>query len=92
METLTGGCVKAHIVIAGSEQPTHLTWHGSILLDPQGKLHAIYGARRQSLYFIRPDGYIGLRSQPTSEKQLLGYLGKIFLGITPSRLPTPNLL
>ena len=89
---MTGGCVKAHIVIAGSEQPTHLTWHGSILLDPQGKLHAIYGARRQSLYFIRPDGYIGLRSQPTSEKQLLGYLGKIFLGITPSRLPTPNLL
>lgn len=78
VETLTGGCVKAHIVVVGSEKPAHLTWHGSILLDPQGKLHALYGARRQSLYFIRPDGYIGLRSQPASEEQLLGYLGKIF--------------
>lgn len=78
VETLTGGCVKAHLVLASSEKPTHLTWHGSILLDPQGKLHALYGARRQSLYFIRPDGYIGLRSQPASEEQLPGYLGKIF--------------
>jgi hypothetical protein len=51
---------------------------GSCLLDPQGKFHALYEAYRQSLYFIRPDGYIGLRSQPVSEEQLLGYLGKIF--------------
>lgn len=78
VETLMGNCVKVHIVVVSSEKPTQLIWNGSILLDPQGKLHAIYGVRRASLYFIRPDGYIGLRSQPIDEKQLIGYLSKIF--------------
>jgi len=78
IETLASGCVKAHIVVASSEKPAQLTWNGSILLDPQGTLHITYGACRQSLYFIRPDGYIGFRSQPAREEPLLGYLGKIF--------------
>ncbi|MBV9232019.1 MAG: FAD-dependent monooxygenase [Chloroflexi bacterium] len=77
VETLTGERVKAHIIIAGINPPTHLTWNGSILLDPQDKLHTIYGAHRQSLYFIRPDGYIGLRSQLTTEEQLFGYMKHI---------------
>ena len=78
METLASGCLKAHIIVADSEKPAQLTWNGSILLDPQGTLHLIYGARRQSLYFVRPDGYIGFRSQPVHEDLLLGYLGTIF--------------
>ncbi|KAM3098865.1 hypothetical protein ACKFKF_16490 [Phormidesmis sp. 146-12] len=72
------GCVKAHIVV-GSAKPPQLTWNGSILLDPQGELHTLYGIHQRSLYFIRPDGYIGLRSQPTDEKHLLDYLNKIFI-------------
>ena len=87
IETLTSGCVKVHIVVAASEKPAQLTWNGSILLDPQGRLHLTYGARRQSLYFIRPDGYIGFRSQPAREKPLLGYLGKLF-SLSQSPLPT----
>lgn len=79
VETLMSGCLKAHIVVAGSEKPAQLTWNGSILLDPHGALHATYGTHRQSLYFIRPDGYIGLRCQPVNDKQLLDYLGKIFV-------------
>jgi 2-polyprenyl-6-methoxyphenol hydroxylase-like FAD-dependent oxidoreductase len=78
-ETLMGDCLKAHIVIAGNEKPTQLAWNGSILLDPQRVLHTTYGVHRQSFYFIRPDGYIGLRSQPVNEKPLLDYLGKIFV-------------
>jgi 2-polyprenyl-6-methoxyphenol hydroxylase-like FAD-dependent oxidoreductase len=78
METLTGSCVKTHLVVASSEKPARLAWNGSILLDPQGKLHTIYGAHRPSLYFIRPDGYIGFRSQHIHEELLLGYLGKLF--------------
>jgi hypothetical protein len=79
VETLMSGCVKVHIVVSGSAKPTQLIWNGSILLDPQGELHTIYGIHQQSLYFIRPDGYIGLRSQPANEKQLLDYLNKIFI-------------
>ncbi len=78
IETLTGERVKAHLVLSQAEKPAQLAWNGSLLLDPQGTLHATYGARRQSLYFIRPDGYIGFRSQPASEEQLFGYLSKIF--------------
>ncbi len=74
VETLTGSCIKAHLIVAGSEKPTQFAWNGSILLDPQGRLHAIYGARRQSLYLIRPDGYIGCRSQPVRVEMLLAYL------------------
>lgn len=70
VETLMSGCVKTHIIAVGSAKPTQLTWNGSILLDPQGELHTIYGICQQSLYFIRPDGYIGLRNQPVNEKQL----------------------
>ncbi|NDJ18556.1 FAD-dependent monooxygenase [Myxacorys almedinensis] len=79
VETLMSGCVKVHIVVSGSAKPTQLTWNGSILLDPQRELHTIYGIYQQSLYFIRPDGYIGLRSQPANEKQLLDYLNKVFI-------------
>ncbi|PSB14126.1 hypothetical protein C7B61_04880 [filamentous cyanobacterium CCP1] len=67
-----------HIVVVGSTKPTQLTWNGSILLDPQGEFHTIYGVHQRSVYFIRPDGYIGLRSQPINEKQLLDYVSKIF--------------
>jgi hypothetical protein len=77
-ETLANGSVKAHIIVTGSEKPAQLTWNGSTLLDPQGTLHITYGARRQSLYFVRPDGYIGFRSQPAHEKTLLEYLSKVF--------------
>jgi 2-polyprenyl-6-methoxyphenol hydroxylase-like FAD-dependent oxidoreductase len=85
VETLTNGCVNAHIVIAGNEKPEQLTWNGSILLDPYGKLHATYGARRQSLYFIRPDGYVGLRCQSINEQELFGHLDKIFRSRPMSR-------
>ncbi|MBF2028281.1 MAG: FAD-dependent monooxygenase [Oscillatoriales cyanobacterium C42_A2020_001] len=79
VEALLNRCVKMHIVIASSTKPMQLTWNGSILLDPQGELHTLYGIHQRSLYFIRPDGYIGLRSQPTDEKHLLDYLNKIFI-------------
>lgn len=79
VETLANGSIKAHLIIAGNEKPAQLPWSGSTLLDPQGTLHRTYGAYRQSLYFIRPDGYIGFRSQPAREKTLLEYLSQIFL-------------
>ncbi|GAB4386346.1 MAG: hypothetical protein Kow00121_52760 [Elainellaceae cyanobacterium] len=77
-ETRLGDAIKAHIVTVGSEKPDLLNWTGSTLLDPQGTLHKLYGAQQASLYFIRPDGYVGFRSQPLDEKQLLHYLSQVF--------------
>lgn len=79
VEALLGEMVKSYIIVAGSDKPEFLDWDGPILLDPERELHTLYGAGAQSLYFIRPDGYIGFRSQPIEEEQLLDYLGKLFL-------------
>lgn len=79
VEKLLGEEVKTHLVVSVREKPANLDWDGSILLDPGYKLHTRYGARVASLYFIRPDGYIGFRSQPVREEPLLDYLGTLFL-------------
>lgn len=78
VETLAKGSIQAHIIVAGNEKLPQLTWSDSTLLDPQGTLHRTYGAHHQALYFVRPDGYIGFRSQPVREKPLLEYLSMIF--------------
>ena len=79
VEELLGEEVKTHLVVSAWEKPANLDWDGSILLDPEDKLHTRYGAGVASLYFIRPDGYIGFRSQPVREEPLLAYLGTLFL-------------
>jgi hypothetical protein len=47
-------------------------------LDPECELHQTYGAGAESLYLIRPDGYIGFRSQPVEKEPLLQYLSQLF--------------
>jgi hypothetical protein len=39
----------------------------------------LYAGRKDSLFLIRPDGYVGFRSVPADEQSLLPYLEKIFL-------------
>lgn len=79
VESLLGNKVRTHIIVAGSDKPTTLDWNGSILLDVEYELHKTYGAGAESLYFIRPDGYIGFRSQPIQEEKLHQYLSNLFL-------------
>ena len=71
--------IKVRLIVHGNEKPEHLNWNGPILLDTDGYLHTLYGVGVESLYFIRPDGYIGLRGQPAREEPLFDYLGKLFL-------------
>jgi 2-polyprenyl-6-methoxyphenol hydroxylase-like FAD-dependent oxidoreductase len=44
------------------------------LCDRDGLLHARYGAKYECLFLIRPDGFIGFRSQPALEAPLRRYL------------------
>lgn len=60
------------------KEPQESEWHGSLLLDPQAKCHQRYRARSECLYLIRPDGYIGYRSQPADTYKLKAYLRKLF--------------
>ena len=59
--------------------PEQLEWNGLVLLDGSGTLHELYGAGAESLYLIRPDGYVGLRGQPAAALPLLEYLDRMFL-------------
>ena len=56
--------------MSANQKPESLNWDGYILLDPKHELHTTYGAGAESLYFIRPDGYVGFRWQPVREEHL----------------------
>lgn len=77
-ERMLGDEVKSHLILSRGEQPEPLDWNGSVLLDPDHELHARYGADRESLFLIRPDGYIGLRSHPAREEPLQTYVAGVF--------------
>jgi 2-polyprenyl-6-methoxyphenol hydroxylase-like FAD-dependent oxidoreductase len=66
-------------LIVPHELPEDLVGKGEILLDPRGELHHRYGARSACLYVVRPDGYIGFRSQPPDPEALKSYFTQIFL-------------
>jgi 2-polyprenyl-6-methoxyphenol hydroxylase-like FAD-dependent oxidoreductase len=78
IQSLFGEKVRSHMIVAGNDKPAALDWNGSVLLDTKGELHQIYGARAESAYLIRPDGYIGFRSQPSQKEPILHYLNELF--------------
>lgn len=84
--------IQVYGVVLAPTAPRKETEPGSVLLDPEKHLHTRYGAVAECLYLIRPDGYIGFRSQPADQEVLLNYLNSIFsanpagaLGLTRSR-------
>lgn len=70
--------ITVHLVSLCEPGLDGLRWDGSVLLDPEGKLHDRYGAGIETLYLIRPDGYVGYRSQPAEVDRLFVYLQTIF--------------
>jgi 2-polyprenyl-6-methoxyphenol hydroxylase-like FAD-dependent oxidoreductase len=79
IEALLGNRVKIHVIVSTDQAPQQLDWNGSVLQDESGTLHKKYGASGASLYLIRPDGYVGFRSQPATAESLLEYLNRLFL-------------
>jgi hypothetical protein len=70
--------VDVHIVVPTREPPQALVWDGSLLFDPEGELEERYGAQAECAYLIRPDLYIGFRSQPADERALFTHLSRTF--------------
>ncbi len=83
--------IDVHIVLLNSQIPEELEWFKSILLDPQGKCHHRYSATGECLYLIRPDGYIGYRTQPADVFKLWAYLQKINLFQTGNEMHSLSL-
>jgi 2-polyprenyl-6-methoxyphenol hydroxylase-like FAD-dependent oxidoreductase len=70
--------VRVFTVVSGREPPGWDGPLGRVLLDPDGEAEDVYGATAECAYVIRPDLYIGHRSQPASQDHLLTHLRKIF--------------
>lgn len=74
VEELPGNPVKTHFIVGADAAPEELAWEGPVLLDGSRSLHELYGASAESLYPIRPDGYVGFRGQPAEVEPLIEYL------------------
>lgn len=77
-----GDRFRSHVIVPAAARPEALAgWDhtlGSIMLDARGELHRAFGARSECLYLVRPDGYVGFRTQPASRDALVAFLDRIF--------------
>lgn len=48
------------------------------VFDMEGEMHRRYGVSNETLYLIRPDGYIAYRSSPVKLRELRDYLDSVF--------------
>ncbi len=78
VESAYADTIKPVVVTPSSERPTYLDWGGVTVYDGNGSLHHQYGARGECLYLVRPDGYIGYRSEPVDAVKLERYLAADF--------------
>ncbi|AUX28017.1 MULTISPECIES: FAD-dependent monooxygenase [Sorangium] len=51
---------------------------GGGFADPDGHAHAAYGVASSAAVLVRPDGYVGVRSDPLDEGELRLALGRLF--------------
>jgi 2-polyprenyl-6-methoxyphenol hydroxylase-like FAD-dependent oxidoreductase len=79
VKEVLGNEVKISLIMSQSGEEVNGDGNITLLLDPEQVLHARYGATSPSLYFIRPDGYIGHSCQPVQEEPLLNYLEHWFV-------------
>ncbi|MDQ3033452.1 MAG: FAD-dependent oxidoreductase [Myxococcota bacterium] len=69
--------VRTFVVTPHASRPAQLPEEIPVLLDPDGDLEKRYAASTECLYLIRPDLYVGYRSQPVDEAKLMSYLASI---------------
>jgi 2-polyprenyl-6-methoxyphenol hydroxylase-like FAD-dependent oxidoreductase len=74
-----GEHVGVRVVVPFDRKPDALDWDGDVLLDEDGAVHEHFGCGSEALYLIRPDGYVGYRSQPAAQDELFRYLETIFV-------------
>lgn len=79
IEARYGDLIRVHVVVPMARMPTTLAqqtgrWRGAVIFDQDSKLHHLFGAHAECLYLIRPDGFIGFRSQPAEKSSLLDHI------------------
>lgn len=72
-----GEQIRTFVVTPRGARPAKLPEQIRVVLDPDGDLEKRYAASTECLYLLRPDLYVGYRSQPIDEDKLLAYLTSI---------------
>ncbi|HEY7907223.1 MAG TPA: FAD-dependent monooxygenase [Thermomicrobiales bacterium] len=70
--------IAAYLIVTGENAAAESPWGGPRYDDPASAAHRRYGITAPALLLIRPDGYIGFRSQPANGNALRDYLDRIF--------------
>jgi 2-polyprenyl-6-methoxyphenol hydroxylase-like FAD-dependent oxidoreductase len=74
-----GAHVEPVVVVPRGERPSELPAAEHVVLDAGKAMHRRYGAGSECLYLVRPDGYVGFRSQPAAWKPLEAHLASIYV-------------
>lgn len=74
-----GDAIQAFVVVPRDTRPEALGADVPVLFDAAGEMHRHFGARSESLYLIRPDGYVAYRCQPADEHRFSAYLDRLFV-------------
>jgi hypothetical protein len=72
-----GDDVRTCVVVPDDRRPRALGDVG-VFLDPDRDAHHRYAATAESLYLVRPDGYVAFRGQPADARPLLDYVSSVF--------------
>jgi hypothetical protein len=62
-----------------SSRPASFAWDGPVIFDVDRSFQQRFGAGADCLHLVRPDGYVGYRSQPADAGKLWAYLDRLFL-------------
>jgi hypothetical protein len=71
--------VEPIVVVPRADRPSELPGTERVVLDARKALHKHYGAGGECLYLLRPDGYVGFRSQPAVWKHLEEHLASVLV-------------
>ncbi|MBX3227533.1 MAG: FAD-dependent monooxygenase [Labilithrix sp.] len=74
-----GDRVAVFVVTPQKERPAQLSADITVLHDDDSELEQRYAARTECLFLIRPDLYVGFRSQPADGPELAAYLDTLLV-------------
>jgi hypothetical protein len=80
VEQRYGDAIRTYAVVPAPRRPEGLGDDINLLPDEDMTLHQHFGCATEGLCLLRPDGYVGFRSQPADEDAILRYLERIFAG------------
>jgi 2-polyprenyl-6-methoxyphenol hydroxylase-like FAD-dependent oxidoreductase len=72
------GLLERYTVLPSDGQAAGVSHDSSTIIDAVGELHRVYGVRDETMFLVRPDGYLAYRSEPADADKLAAYLARHF--------------